>query len=894
MPPSALEIFKSNIPNVENVVFLIGAGLSLESGFPLWRDAASEALRLAEERGMASEAVSYGRLLLSKYDYYGLFDLLKKNLNPTLYRVVALEVFGGESRSSPTQVELLQIQARGIITTNFDECLAAAAVHSHGYTPLSKIAEILATDRYFVAKPHGSLDDFASMVLTTEDWQSVVSRGDLRRLLAHVIGQYQLVIIGYSMNDPDFNHIWADILNEYLPRETALYCARQGDLSTERIVELNNKHIHVIEFVDSAGDFSFVKEIISSLKPAIGSVRPASVSSVNIQKRVDDLERYVMLCLEFSTTSSPRLELMCRAIILEKLSSSANAVDPITLVEHVCKVLATASAQIQAATTSAMTQLIANRSIIKDANSRLLLSEAYRKTLEERVRALGKEELAALDSLRVSFASRHTVQLELNHLKHIVDMVVSALGQEVAEFLLYNTQALVSSDSIASVVGSYCKEHNIPATLHNSYLAAVKQFILEPKDTYAEVLFSKLQSYFITTAYILDANSTRLMADYARGHIVYLDSSIVLPAMATGHSSQLLYQGMLAATRRLGIHLKISREMLNEVSSNIQTAMRSLRMFAKSGASMRDILAGYFELQPKGTGNVFLEGYCSELERDASSQWPKYMQMIMGGSSLSTEEATRKVLWERFEIELDSAKESDLDGEELRRLTDEVAYLRKAGNRYKSDLLCRHEAVQFALLHKRRAEDALDSPRIWFVTTDYFFTELQRLEKTRYPLPVSYTPRMWMQYLNLLDYESRGNSNFAKLQQRMRYGVASGGMALTAIHTILSEKKEMIGKGVVSVKELAQAIVKDYHVKSAIENYELTNDKQSGKETVARNIRAAIDKVTIVKAEEWERLAKERDSAIADATAAKKELSQKKYGQKINLRPPRKKGRGRR
>ena len=88
---------------------------------------------------------------------------------------------------------------------------------------------------------------------------------------------------------------------------------------------------------------------------------------------------------------------------------------------------------------------------------------------------------------------------------------------------------------------------------------------------------------------------------------------------------------------------------------------------------------------------------------------------------------------------------------------------------------------------------------------------------------MSYTPRLWFQYMDLIDAEKRGSKNFSRLQGRMRYGVASGELGMAAMDLIVKEKKALIAKGLVTVKEMAQAIVENYHVKIAIENYEFAS-----------------------------------------------------------------------
>jgi len=161
--------------------------------------------------------------------------------------------------------------------------------------------------------------------------------------------------------------------------------------------------------------------------------------------------------------------------------------------------------------------------------------------------------------------------------------------------------------------------------------------------------------------------------------------------------------------------------------------------------------------------------------------------------------------------------------------------------------------------------------KIWFVTTDRFLVELQRLEKDKYPLPISYTPRSWFQYLDLIDVESRGSHNFSRLQPRMRFGVVSGDLGIAAIRTILKEEKNLLSKGVVSVKELAEAAVSDFHLRQSIAEY----DKKSGsandptlsakaKSDISREIKKVVGQFVAVRVQEINKLKEERDSAKAE------------------------------
>jgi hypothetical protein len=320
--------------------------------------------------------------------------------------------------------------------------------------------------------------------------------------------------------------------------------------------------------------------------------------------------------------------------------------------------------------------------------------------------------------------------------------------------------------------------------------------------------------------------------------------------------------------------------MLNEVAYNIRTAISAFSTFAKSSAGMQDVLAGYLTLQGRGNGNVFIEGFAAELELDPTLTPTAYMRMVVGDSN-AAEDSVGRMLTERYGIELDRATEADLDSMEIARLAATIAHIRKMGNRFKTDLLCRHEAVQFALIHLRRKENPELVSKIWFITTDFFFVELQRLEMSSYPLPVSYTPRLWFQYLNLLDHTARGSKHYSRLQQRMRYGVAVGGLGLTAIYQILTEKKNLIDRGIATVHEMAQAIVDQYHVQRSIEVYAFgrrnAGDKDDSLQVLSKQVKRAVTKLETIRTLEIDKLKIEKDDAVERAARAEKALAKQKH-----------------
>jgi len=873
---TALGHIKANIRTISDLVFLVGAGLSVNSGFDLWPKATSKALEAGRKRGLSDGAHKYALEKLHANDLYGVFGILKEEFPSAAYRSIILDTFAGPNVANETQKLLVSVPCRGVITTNFDECLTAARVHVSGETPLTSIREALASKGFYLAQPHGTIREVESMVLTKPDWERVLREGLLRQMLEQVVSQNQVIILGYGMNDPDFSHIWDSLLRDRIFAETALFCCPTGAVEPSRAAELKSRNILVVEFDDPERKFSYVDEILKMLgSPSVGlATNPVEL---NIPKRVEDIERYVLLCFEFAPGQVSRLELVCRAVVLEHLSSSQLPVLRSDLVLHVCQTLGESSRTITEAADRAIIGLVEDKSAVLAGES-LHLTDDARSRIGQKVGAAEAKELKALKKvLSAQQQPPSSAALEVGVFQVLVDRTFASFGMEVAEFFLYGRPSSIPADSIDKIVSDYCTPLNIGPVQRGAYAEAVKQMVIQPEDDFAPVVFEKLQAYFIASAFILNPTSEKLLADYARGHLVYLDSSIILPAIAIGHSSHPLYRSMLSSTARLGMKLRVSGAMLNEVTHNLCTAKSAFKNFCASSADMQDILSGYITLQGRGNGNVFIEGFAAELGLDPNLVPSAYMRMVFGDED-PTEGAVARMLSERYGIDLDVATEADLDPGEVTRLTATIAHIRKMGNRFKTELLCKHEAMQFALIQKRRMENPELFSKIWFITTDFFFAELQRLEKEKYPVPISYNPRLWFQYLNLLDHESRGSKHYSRLQHRIRYGVAAGGIGLSAIYQILKEKKDLIDRGIATVQEMAQSVVDQYHIQNSIDNYAHGKGGQHEDYTAVKlRVRSAVGKLETIRTQEIDKLKNEAEEATNRAAKAEKALAKQKY-----------------
>jgi NAD-dependent SIR2 family protein deacetylase len=879
-----IDVLLRNIGDTSKIVFFVGAGVSVPAGYPLWEPATEAALVSAKERGLASGAAGYAQEKFEKGEYYDVFEILQQELPEAAFYDIASKVFAGNEQPAETHRLLARVKGRGIISTNFDPCLESASVLEGRGMPLQDFPQAMASDRFFVLKPHGSIQVPRSMVLSRSDWKRVEDNSDFRELLAQCVSLSQLVFIGYSMRDPDFNRIWDRLLRERIFRAPAIYCCAEGALSAGLYAEFRQRNVKVVEFADD-GSFAFIPRLLKALAdraptPPVGSEGPHS------EQATADLERYVLMCLQFSPTQQSRLVLVAKALVLEALVlSSADEISTESVNHQVTSALGQDSPILRQAVELALREVASAGFIEFDGNS-AKLRRGKLKTLNEEASKLERLQAGWVENALIQQAGIIGMQPETGdraHLSQLIEKVLLEAGRDVAELFLFNRPPRDEAEKIDETVDSFCSERDLVGR-KDLYKKTIKRMLFEPDEGDEDILFKKLQSYFIANAYVLDPTSERLLSQYARNHWVYFDSSVILPALAIGHPSQQVYRRLLARTQALGMSLRVIPEMLNEVWANVRTALSALKEFSKTGTPALDILEGYVAMHGSGNGNVFLEGLLNRLRLDPSITPDAYMSEVLNTSDLNVkEEHMIRVVSDSLGIESDSPEESEIDRVQLESIIASIAHLRKQAGRFKTQKLCEHEARQFYLIHLRRRQNPELTAKIWFVTTDRFLVELQRLERDKYPLPVSYTPRNWFQYLDLIDTESRGSRHFLRLQPKMRFGVVSGELGIEAIHTILKEQRDLLKKGVVSVKELAEAAVSDYHVRQSIIDYDKGSGVQSAntlsdaKSRIRSSIQKAVGQFVAVRTHELDELKGERDSAKAQIKSLEKKLAKEKY-----------------
>jgi NAD-dependent SIR2 family protein deacetylase len=185
---------------------VVGAGLSrnailpLKCRMPLWNDLGAEFSKLLGKKFSGSPMDS-----LSCYcDERGKLEFAR-----ILRRCLHINT----ARPSKLHTYFAQLPFKNILTTNFDFLLEQAYnIAGKPYIPVVD-EELLAfgqsNGETRLIKMHGDLHHPSLMVVTEDDFDKFRDNREAMFFeVAHLLSRHSVLFVGYSIDDPDFRHVW--------------------------------------------------------------------------------------------------------------------------------------------------------------------------------------------------------------------------------------------------------------------------------------------------------------------------------------------------------------------------------------------------------------------------------------------------------------------------------------------------------------------------------------------------------------------------------------------------------------------------------------------------------------------------------------------------------------
>jgi hypothetical protein len=285
---------------------LLGAGASMDSGYPNW----NQLLALLEKKAKGRIGPKYESFLSSLNDPAWQAEEYRRLIGEHAFKGLIASVFAPTGKVGDIMLAIVRLRFRHILTTNYDSCIEAAFEAMNSPLQVTDWTEETNMRRFFLDLSrseitphlvylHGRYYEPANVVLTESSYASRYVRSDdaSRKLFAILITQ-PVVFIGFSVTDPDLNHLMREV-NARLGVGTPQHFALMGFEVDEQRELIKNRFerkygilpvfYRVLRAADGSENHAnllvLLKELHSQLDGAEGHTEEKTIESAETGKR---------------------------------------------------------------------------------------------------------------------------------------------------------------------------------------------------------------------------------------------------------------------------------------------------------------------------------------------------------------------------------------------------------------------------------------------------------------------------------------------------------------------------------------------------------------------------------------------------------------------------------
>ena len=311
----------------------VGAGLSASAGYPLWPALIDALIKrtvtelgtltrprmpkrgrsgvlmvphyitdgIAEyeaEREQIRSTAQQLRRLAKAQRLLDVADQCRALLGPGRFALLLRELLPQNARPTEAHRSIVDTPYACVLTTNFDTLIEDAYTawgrHGRPKAPtgieLANHGTLLLDRTFFVLKAHGTLEDSASLVFTSDDYRRIsFATPAFEAMLSAIFLSYALLFVGYSLGDPNFRLLFDAQLTTFGTDVPPRYAIMAGLTEVERELLWRTARIRTIEYKE--GHHELVPEILAYLAREAGSSDEPAQARSAAKRRSSALSR---------------------------------------------------------------------------------------------------------------------------------------------------------------------------------------------------------------------------------------------------------------------------------------------------------------------------------------------------------------------------------------------------------------------------------------------------------------------------------------------------------------------------------------------------------------------------------------------------------------------------
>ena len=696
-------------------VALVGSGPSCEAGLPSWDQLVSSILqarldRFSDEQREAVERMrsqrEYARALGAIEGCIGRSELLS---------AARLELAGAVIKDSPIYRTLAKWPFAFYMTTNYDSILQRHLNDAGLYFPFASnddgvLRAIDAGTKDIIVQLHGNLMG-SRTVITQADYDNVMDSPAwrvYREKLSAILSMFHVVIVGHGLRDPDVELILKTAKDLSSPSKPIYMFT--ADMSSRDVTESYKEwNIVVHPYSTEEGSHRELGQVLAQYDVFMASRASwgAEIATSPSQREtVDAASLYLYANLN---KADGRTEFMPRtyaAIILDGLWNCAThmRIEEILDQSSAGAAVRTRMLANSVILTQAVELLSSAGYVESDDQGRMVLTDTGRQSIdaERHRRELLIDGFRGQLELRIRQSDCSLSDAQVDQLRRcleacIVD-VFEQRGLDMAQSV-FGVRKFGLSGNIA--VLEAINKHHTKFASHNERVAFVtlaSQVLVDPTDAERDYLETLSQGFFVYHALGQDRNCQYIRLDAARSTAWFLDSSVLISAIAEGCAIHDGAMYVIDKARSLGLKLYVTDSIMGEVVDHAAWAKQYFHSNLEQSID--------FKLSASGGGgyrqNLFHQGYISWAVNRGTPSFGSYLDEI-GASDTPSIKRQIEGLGVAV-VATDGLPEPKVDLVVQREeLVEDVISARKSRGTYKSDKQCLNEAEVLVLIRAIRS-----------------------------------------------------------------------------------------------------------------------------------------------------------------------------------------------
>ena len=714
----------------EPVVLFAGAGVGVRAGLPDWRNYLSHLISVAEQYEKETALIMRSRASENRFadsaHYYKICPHIPQGEK---YAQLARPFEQGKFDATKLN-PLMNLGFEAIVTTNYDRSLhdSSAAVSRKAPRPFElddgSLRQAPYCNEFYIARLHGRAEIAESMVVDTDDFAKLDSNSFYKDFLCqNILTKKTCLFVGFSFFDPAINKILELLERLVGPRYPRKHYALVPSNDTELAIRLAQFNIEAIKYDNHDTLWKCIESLPLKLVEAKKPVAVATAPTFPFES----MHLFLASCYvraKMSEAATPLRDLILQGIVLGMVEKSAGKASIQSISERLREVIPLSHEDAHLIVSKAISSL-AEKGWARTINGEIELARLPEKILEQNLEVLVRGTLNRL-IVREGIKEKPTYA---EAVRRTLEEIFLSRGWDLgAEFVGARPHPTVDLfDHIKKLLRSLLSKDSFANQDHLS--RAVYELLRRPDDVEARILSDVARLSFGLNVLLKLGNSALKLE--ALPERLYLDASIVMPAITEGHPFRPVYQSVISKlSEELGeagkvCELLVVTDFLNEIVSHKKLGSRIVEELGLEDPVRLEKHILYYGAE---NTNVFVGAYASWVGREKKAvPFDEFLKV----AAPYTDELGLASFLERLGIRTVSVSEHDASFQELHRnfsrtLSQAYAHFREIGwFREKARILIEHEARQLAQIELELKQGW----RSYFVTADKGLREILALTR---------------------------------------------------------------------------------------------------------------------------------------------------------------------